>query len=504
MSEDARQRRWRLISLGLFYVGAALSLVPLQSVASGPIVGLGAAVPPTLLYALALHARSPRVGLRTCARGAVVLLVALHVFWAYLALSWGPHLAWTTSWLVRVVVVLTGLCAIATLPRDPARGCVPLSLPLGIWIAATLSGWVREETRVRCDDYRRAIAQPGVRLIGPTLATLATCAPGEVSPVGRIPRSTWESPDGSRFLVGTGAGKNGPQIASEGAAYGEVLCEVDANGTMPPRCVGGAFGKAQPFAEAPGRGEVFVGVWGVGPEGPGRGGAILKVAREASLSVLGRQSFDNRVGYIFYAEKTDTVGFFDDECSTFREARASDLAEVSRRPLAACPGELRYDASADEGIFCGGVDVVTATFHAAPFAYRDLAKQNLPLRAALSWGCDWDRTHRKIFVALPNLGLLAQIDQDSGQVERYRYVGFALRSVAYDARRGRVYLTDFLGGDVIAIDATTGVEVARWFAGRFVREVKPRRDGNGLVVTSNLGLTLIDLGAPTPPVPLPP
>lgn len=499
MNEAFAARHGRLISATLFYVGAALALVPIQSVAAGAHTTLLAAVPPTLLYWVAGHARSSHPAWRRGAIASIVVLVALHAFWIYLACSWGPHLAWTTSWPLRALVALAAIGTLATSAREPARGCVPIALPLGIWIAATLAGWVREETLVRCDDYRRAVAQPHVRVIGQSLASLPTCAAGDVLPVGRIPRSTWEAPDGSRFLVGTGAGKSTVQLPATGTSYQEVLCELATDGSKAPRCVGGAFGKSQPFAEAPGRGEVFVGVWGVGREGYGRGGAILKVPRDAPLAELGRQHFDNRVGYIFYAEKTDTVGFFDDECSTFREARADDLSEISRRPLAACPGELRYDGAADEGVFCGGVDVVTATFHAAPFAYRDLAKQNLPLRAALSWGCDWDRRRRKIFVALPNLGLLAQIDQDSGRVERYLYVGFALRSVAYDGRRDRLYLTDFLGGDVIALDASTGAEVNRWFAGRFVREVKLRRDGTGLVVTSNLGVSLIDLDAPGPP-----
>jgi hypothetical protein len=32
---------------------------------------------------------------------------------------------------------------------------VPPALPLGIWIALVLSGWVREENWVRCDDFLR-------------------------------------------------------------------------------------------------------------------------------------------------------------------------------------------------------------------------------------------------------------------------------------------------------------------------------------------------------------
>jgi hypothetical protein len=36
-------------------------------------------------------------------------------------------------------------------------------------------------------------------------------------------------------------------------------------------------------------------------------------------------------------------------------------------------------------------------------------------------------------------------------------------------------------------------ELRRWFAGRFVRDVRPTRDGSALLVASNLGVVRVQL-----------
>ncbi|MEO8601510.1 MAG: hypothetical protein ABI629_02930 [bacterium] len=88
------------------------------------------------------------------------------------------------------------------------------------------------------------------------------------------------------------------------------------------------------------------------------------------------------------------------------------------------------------------------------------------------------------------------MDYDSGAILRRAFVGFGLRSVAYDAPRHRIYAGFFLGGDVIAIDVDSGAVVDRWFAGRMVRQVSMSRDRNSLLASSNLGIVRI----PLPPI----
>src|SRR5690606_5914398 len=116
-----------------------------------------------------------------------------------------------------------------------------------------------------------------------------------------------------------------------------------------------------------------------------------------------------------------------------------------------------------------------------PLTFRPLGTSALAL-ATLSWGCNWDPEARVAYVAIPNLGLLATIDYDSGDVRRTDFVGFGMRSITVDARRGRLYLTNFLAGYVASIDPVNGEEVARWPVGRFPRFTSLSRDGASLFV----------------------
>jgi hypothetical protein len=68
-----------------------------------------------------------------------------------------------------------------------------------------------------------------------------------------------------------------------------------------------------------------------------------------------------------------------------------------------------------------------------------------------------------------------------------------MRSVAYDRARRRVYFTDFLRGNVVALDEPSGGIVGRWFVGRFSRWVQLTHDGRALLATSNLGIIRISL-----------
>ena len=94
---------------------------------------------------------------------------------------------------------------------------------------------------------------------------------------------------------------------------------------------------------------------------------------------------------------------------------------------------------------------------------------------------------------MPTLGLLARIAYDSGEVEDLSFVGFGMRSVAWDARRRRVYLTRFFRGEIVAVDADSGKEVGRWFVGRFPCQVRLARDGRSLLAGTTAGVVRIRL-----------
>ncbi|MEI8255652.1 MAG: hypothetical protein WCJ30_08275, partial [Deltaproteobacteria bacterium] len=247
---------------------------------------------------------------------------------------------------------------------------------------------------------------------------------------------------------------------------------------------------------------IFVGAWG--SFGPGLHGMVYAISRSGTPRVLGELRSEQRTGDLFYDEQADSLGLLSDEGERMIEARASTLTPTRILPVPIIPGAIRYDSATHDGLFCfaagpmrtidGGAFMAVA-FHGVPFSARPLAPSSrYPWTwLALSWGCDWDSAHRNVYVTTPNLGLLTTIDHASGNIQRNHFVGFGLRSVAYDSARNRLYAANFLRGDVQAFDPETGRPLAHWFVGRFVRDLAITRDGHGLLASSTVGVIRINL-----------
>jgi len=436
----------------------------------------------------------PGRGIRLLARCAWLGNVGFHCFLFYYALVWLPRLGWTMPWWSRILAALLTLAAVVTFRRPSSALRVPIALPLGLVILMCLLGWGRGEGLARCDDYLRVQRQPGVEILFPTVDQLVGCSPGEVFPVYRLPRKIWESPDSSRYVVTTTPSL---EVRRKGVAdvYDGLFCEMSADGVGRPHCVGGTEGKAHEIQESQPLDQLLSCAWAV--RHGRKTSAIYRLSRSTPLTVLGEHRMDGVMAvYGFYQPKTDEYHVFTDQNEAIRSVRASDFSELPDLPVANSPGATVYDAERDEGVMCGGVDAFAA-FRLMPWSYRLLARDGNPLWYFwMSLGCDFDRVGRKVYTTIPSLGLLAVIDYDTGLVERTHFVGFALRSVAFDGPRRRLYIADFLGGDVLAIDADSGAEVRRWFVGHYIRETLISRDGKKLLTTSNLGIGRIDLEMP--------
>jgi hypothetical protein len=177
--------------------------------------------------------------------------------------------------------------------------------------------------------------------------------------------------------------------------------------------------------------------------------------------------------------------------------RGSDLEILSASPAPSGHDVVRHDPARDRGVICSELAqpyLALAFEGTEALSLRPLAPASRypTSRLAATWGCDWDGGSR-VFVPVPNLGQLAVLDYESGDVLERRFVGFDVRAVAFDPRRERVYLAHYLTGAVVALDAAAYRESARWSVGRFVRDLVLSRDGRSLLVTSNLGLTRIQL-----------
>jgi hypothetical protein len=488
----------------LFFVGAALCLTflhsPTQSwglviVAAAVLTGIHRAARMSADRAATGAAPGRRWGPRRMARlAARVVVLCFYAGALCFALVAGQALAWCTPWWGRALVI--ALLATAAFSRVLGTRSPRLSLavPVGLWINLCLFGWGHEEARLRCDDWLRL--RPPVSLIAPTTLEAERCRPGAVVPIGRYPRKTWQSPDGERVWFTT---QHGPGRRRPGRFDG-LVCEVpvrrEAGRDVTPVCVGGTREKAHGLAEAAGIGKVFAAAY-YKEDGRGRG-VILTLPREGPLRLEAEHRVDGPILDVVYEPRSRLIRGFVDSADRVRTFSLPDFQPLPDIHALLVANEVHYDADRDEGLLCGWP--IGVAFRANPFAYRYLGGQAGSTwgRLAVSWGCDWDRATRTVYAAAPALGLYFVLDYDTGRIREKHFVGFGMRSVAFDQRRRRLYFANFLRGEVVAVDVATGAVTSRWFVGRFAREVRLSRDGGSLLATSNLGVLAIDLGPADP------
>jgi hypothetical protein len=475
---------WSYLLTGiLFFIGAGLGTSFLKTSFEWVHVAIAAALATGVWAASQL--RSARAAIwRAVGWAASLALLGCYALWSYLALVFGLLLGWTVpdaSWWLAAATGLAALLALAW-RRLPLR--VPLVLPLGILIASALAGWLREENLLRCDDVL-ALRAP-VELVVPTQPQLATCRPGEVRPAGRFPRTIWQAPDGQRVIFTTQG-----QVV-DGGLTGSV-CEAQLGSETPPRCIGTPINKSQGLIELADRRRLLVMQWGIKTPAGTPGAVVYEIERDGGLQILAEHWFDKPLGDGFYEPRNATLYMFSDEMDAIYPVVLPGFTAAPKIPLYFAPGELHYDGGRGEGVACG--NHIGAAIRGAPFELRFLAGEHSALieRLSMTWGCDWNPPARTVYTTVPNLGLLDKINYDTGAVEQRWFVGPGLRSVEYDEARQRVYMTNFLRGEVVALDEKSGRLVDRWFVGRFSRWVRLTPDGSALLATGNLGIVRIPL-----------
>jgi hypothetical protein len=494
--------RANLATLTAFVIGAALACCWVQSIAP-PLALVVVVAVLTGWAALAIFGRS--AALRTAG---VAPLAVVHVFWVYVAVALGTVLAWTTPAAVRWTVAILAALALfgAALPRAPFR--LPTALPLGMWIAACLIGWYREDGVIRCDDYL-AVRASAVTILVPTSDELDRCRPGESLRIGHYPRRIWEAPDASMLVITAqrGIGEFAPSGRVVPDRFPGAICEVPLGGV--PSCFGD--GKAQAIVESPERDRLFIAAWEQDDDAGNRG-VLYILPRRTPVRPLAEVRVPESVGELFYDPRSDIAGLLSDEGEVMRPVRIGDATVLDAVPAPFIPGDTRYDPTRNEGVICfaggplrqlDGEPFLSVAFRGAPFSARPLGggRSNPSAWLSMVWGCDWDPAAGRVYVADASLGLLDVIDYDSGRVLRRIRTELGMRSVALDPERARIYLANFLRGDVIVVDLASGDELGRWFVGRFVRGLTFSRDRGSLLATSNLGVVRIPLdGAARPAV----
>lgn len=481
--------RPRHIALALFALGAALACAVLVPV--GGWLSLAAAV--AGLTALAVRASGAPGGGRTAARA---LLVLAHLGWLALAAATAAVLAWVVAPWLWLLIGGLAVAAVAGAVRARPGLRLPLAIPLGLAVAAPLIGWGREDGVIRCDDYLR-LRDSAVTMVVPSTPELAHCQPGEALMVSRYPRRFWTA-DGRRFLVTTQRGIEGFMQSGRVVPdwFDGAVCDVDADSPSPPSCV--FNGKAHDIAESTLRDRLYVAAH------DHREGRVFALPRQPPFRPLADVAVPVKAGVIYLDDQRDVLGVFDDEGRQLFQMHPSDLSPLGAVPAPFLPDKAEYDQATHRGLACAGAGpllrtdgqaIASVAFDGAPFSYRPLApsSQYPSTWLSLIWGCAWDPPSGRVFVGIASLGLVAELDYDSGRILRRTFIGFGARSLALDLPRRRLYASYFLSGDVVALDLDSGAVVDRWFAGRFVRSVALSPDRQALFVTSNLGIVKIPL-----------
>lgn len=501
---NATRENPRAAPLLLYAVGAAAGFAWIFSVDDLFIV-------PTVAVGTLAHAAA---GLRGGGRGRRVLAaagrvvdLAYHLHYAYLAVTLGLMLHWVVPTWVAAFLVLLGAAWLAWRLAG-RRPFVPLALPAGLWILACLAGWQVQDGVVRCDDFLRLRQEGAPELVLPSHPALAACRAGDEVRVPRYPRNVWEFPDGRRLLFTTQRGlrpstwfRKTPSPGLDGS-----VCEVALDGAGGARCLG--EGKAQGIVASDRHRRVYVAEWALGRSG--KEGAVMAFPFDGPLQVVDRVALPRSSGELFYDPRADRLGvFFDDLQGQMMVLDAGDLqAPQGDVEAAFLPGDIPYDPSTGEGMLCfapnlispiEGRAAVAVAFRGFPFVARPLVSSDRYPWAwiALVWGCELDAAGRKAYIGLANLGLLLTVDYDTGGILEADFLGFGLRRTVLDASRRRLYIADFLRGDVITWDLARGVEVDRRFAGRFLRGMRLSRDGGTLWLASSLGVLRMPLAAGT-------
>lgn len=480
----------RAVMLLLFSFGAALCFPYLFTSAFGPGIIVFLSLTWTLSSVVARHA-----WWRVLRWAALGYSTALYAVSAYGAVLFTAVLGWSLSLSAIALIAFTALGAIASTRRGWRGIRVPMVLPLGLLLTTVALGWWREGGRVRCDDYLRVRRQPGVEVIVPSLQELADCRPGAMLPLGRYPRQIWESPDRQTIVFTTQAE---PFPGATDSGLGGAVCTARLTSGAAPHCNGA--GKGDGITEVGPHGQLVA----LSSGGPDRKGKVYTLP-------LDRLFDEPAVAYVqtagagIYDPTIDVLYVFGVDGRIITPMRGEDLqaSEEIPIPLPGLADYGHYEADRHEGIFCGSAGPLGAVFNEGR-PYLAVGFRGLPLAlrpfggamlgwVAISFGCDWDPATRRAYVAIPNLGAVAEIDYDTGQLIDLGRTDVGLRYLRFDARRRRLYAGDFLRGSIVELDADDKRQLRRWFVGRFARDVHPTRDGSALLAASNLGVLRIRL-----------
>ncbi len=428
--------------------------------------------------------------------GAVLTILIFLCFLGFSCVIF-PMFEWAAPWWLRLAQGTAAVLVLVTvLPRNcPVR--IPAVLLLALCCVVGLAAG-RERGVLRCNDYLRVRAQPGVEVLIPSVLEELSCRAGDVLNLSRYPRNSWEAVDGQRFLLTLQDVTTPGYGRAVAPRFTGSICEVRVDPDAPLHCFGTSIGSE--IIDAPEDDRVFAFHF----DKPDYGGTLWAFTRDEPLRVAAVRHFPTAAAAGYYDPGYDLLAIFS-ESQGFDFLHPGDLTpagEPLRERVEA--GQIHYDARRHAGVLCqsigfgyrvDGQAFLSLAYTGWPFQLRRLGpSERYPWAWVTAvWGCDWDPDASIVWIAIANLGIVVPIDYDTGSLlpGPYPYIGIGARTVLYDKPRRRLYISKWTTGEVLAISIDSGEILRRWFAGRWVRGLAMSRDQRSILLSANVGLVRI-------------
>ncbi|HHW97593.1 MAG: YncE family protein [Myxococcota bacterium] len=426
--------------------------------------------------------------IRTIAR--LLLLIPLG-FAVYQAISLGYMLYWTIPDWVLIVVAFLFIASVLTSFRGGFR--IPFVFSLGVFILLCINGWNQQKWTVRCTDFLDAANQEGVKVIAPSDRRFDSCSSGDTFKGVNHPRMIYHTNDPGRYLVSVETADQVDNSTNQDLAFSGGICELDEDLNI--TC--GDYSKITHLAYEKATDKVYA----TGPIG------LFKMESTPPFKVEnqipGRKKRFPAIAVLVPKEPYADLALYFDNLSNPERIDSSTFERLEVISEDVSPEDYQYDSETGEGLYCYASTVLFPTdgtaFLALAFDKEDLlkfrpigtSKANPWVWLGFSDGCALDTAKRRAWSSVGTLGLITEMDYDSGAILASHFVGFGVRSILMG--KDRMYVSNYLNGRVSEYDLGTWELKRSWFAGRFIRHVQFNHNQTALLVTSTLGITEIGL-----------
>ncbi len=138
--------------------------------------------------------------------------------------------------------------------------------------------------------------------------------------------------------------------------------------------------------------------------------------------------------------------------------------------------------------------IISTDFWSPNLVVIDVDRFSIDRTLRVGWSSFGIALHeRKLFVARPLAREVVEIDADTLEIVRRIEVGYGVRDLEIDKRRGLLFAGNYYDGTVDAVDVQNGERVARLFVGSLLRGISLCVDGRFLYCATGCGVKRVEI-----------